>query len=104
MAKRKIVLELEGTEDFELEVDYSAVNAPAQLSGPPEFCHPDESECEIVLPLDLKAQLTAYALDILVPGWIKSIKKQCSDLEFDGEPFRWERERKEDFDFMEDDR
>lgn len=103
MAKRKIVLELEGTEDFELEIDYSTVDAPAQLSGHPEFCHPDESECEIVLPADLKARLTAYAEEVLIPGWVKSIEKQCSNLEFDGEPFRWERESR-DFDFMEDDR
>ena len=57
-----LVLESElapGEEDFELvevdvDCDVYAVYCPAQLSGPPENCHPDESEFEVseITPCD----------------------------------------------------
>lgn len=44
---------VEGTQEIkDREVDYCAevrvVYAPALVSGPPENCHPDESEAEVV--------------------------------------------------------
>jgi len=97
MNTKTLRFELTGEEEHAIEVEWSYTHAPAKLYGPPEDCHPDESEGEIVVPEDLKEQLEKFALETMVPRWIKEVENQISDLEFDGNPAQWAADLKESY-------
>ena len=46
MSLTTYTIELDGNE-IDLTIEYDAVYQPAKVSGPPEDCHPDESELDI---------------------------------------------------------
>lgn len=89
MNTKNIVVELTGEEDFPLEIEWSYTKGTPTPSRIAPFSLTDD-EAEIIVPEDLKEQLTAFAAETLIPRWIKEIEKQISDLEFDGMPALWQ--------------
>lgn len=97
MQTREIGIELEGVEEFLLEVEYSYSYTPGKYFGLPENCFPEEEESEICLPADLAEKVKRFALDVMVPRWIKQIENEVQNLEFDNKAAEWAAEDKADY-------
>lgn len=96
MAKQFVFDDLPEVTEIELELDFSYYHLPAQLSGPPESCHPEEEEAEITLPkgfeqIVLDKYLAAARLAI------KQIEDKCEEMEVDGTVREWVAEEKKDY-------
>jgi hypothetical protein len=87
---KEVAFELEGEEEFLIDVDYYYYFRAARLSGPPE-----ELESEITLPADIAERVKRFALDVMVPRWIKSIETQVQNMDFDNKPAQWSEEDRE---------
>lgn len=90
MNKKNIVLELTGTEDFPLEVEWSYSNGRDHVKRHTLPFNLDDGEGEIIIPDDLEQQLKDFAIGTLIPRWLKEIENQISNLEFDGVPALWQ--------------
>lgn len=89
MATKSVMVELEGEEEFEIEVDYSYSYDAGCYSGLPENCYPSEEDSEITGPKDLAELVKKFALEVMVPRWIKSIENQIEQMNDDGKPAEW---------------
>ena len=75
-------------EEIELELEYNYSFLPAKTSGLPEDCHPEEEDCEIILPADYREQIrAAYAKEAETA--IGMIEAQVQQLLADNAPAQW---------------
>lgn len=59
--------------DITLGLDYTYYHNPGRLYGPPEFCYPPETECEITLPKGWE--------DAVIQTYIQAARKAIKEIE-----------------------
>ena len=95
MNYRDFTFELSGGE-IELELQWSYYHDPGVYHRRPEDCYPEETEGEVLAPVDLAARVRAFA-ESMIPIWIKEIESQCMDMELDDLPAEWAEADKQDY-------
>lgn len=78
------------TLDLTFDVEFRYHCRPAQLYGPAENCHPEESESAVEC-IGINAVVDGY-LSLLRPHLVKAIESKCIDLGLDGLPCTWDTE------------
>ena len=69
--------EIDG-EEYEIEIEYKYTYRPAKIDGPPEECHPDESELEYWIKSITPEPNAIHSMDI--DEWVEynqEIEDKC---------------------------
>lgn len=84
MNTREVTFELSGEDEFPVTIEWNYSFTPGRYFDLPENCYPDEEESEVYLPSDLAEQVKRFAVDVMVPRWIKEIESAAGDMEWHG--------------------
>lgn len=101
MNKKKICFYLDEAE-IELECGWNYSFTPGKYYGKPEDCYPESEESDVELPKDFEEQIRRFALDVMVPKWIKMVEDEAERLRVSDAPREWAKDEDDRGDYEKD--